>query len=336
MRVAIFTINQPSFDSALRLVKSMEDFDAAVFAKEGFSSGESEIIHYKKLSDALRSAWGSFDAIIAILATGAVVRLVAPLLQNKTKDPAVLVINLALDKIIPLLGGHLGGANELSNLLAKRLGAVEFLSTATDQTKSIAFDMVAKKNGWRIENISKLARVSNSLLNGKKVKVATTQRIFQTLTSNNQLELISLDEVDENSVVIYPCRDFSALTLRPKVAVGIGSNRGTKKEEFEEVFDKFLAKNSLSLESVSGFFSFEAKSSEAGLLEFVESLNLPIEFFSKERINALNEEFSDSASSKFFGLKGVAEPSALLGSKYRDLIIKKEAFLGKITLAGAI
>ena len=98
----------------------------------------------------------------------------------------------------------------------------------------------------------------------------------------------------------------------------------------------FLQKYNLDIQDIKSIASFEAKQDEAGLLEFTEKNNFEINFYKKDDINKLEYEFSKSASSKFFGLKGVAEPSAILASHYKELIIKKVALHKKITLAGAI
>ena len=98
----------------------------------------------------------------------------------------------------------------------------------------------------------------------------------------------------------------------------------------------FLQKYSLTIADVKGIASFEAKQDEKGLLEFAKVNNFEIQFYKKDDINALENDFSKSASTKFFGLKGVAEPSAILASKYKELIIKKEVYNKKITIAGAI
>ena len=73
-----------------------------------------------------------------------------------------------------------------------------------------------------------------------------------------------------------------------------------------------------------------------GLLEFAKKYNFNIEFYEKDAINALENSFSDSASTKFFGLKGVAEPSAILASTYRELLFNKEVYFKSVTVAGAI
>jgi len=295
------------------------------------------LIVYNKLDDILPTAWREYKVIICILAIGAVVRKIAPLLKDKSTDPAVIVINLALDKIVPLLSGHLGGANRFSDILVERLpNAINFISTATDQTNSLAFEMLAKKRGWGIENLKALARISNRLINRQKVKVATYVNLFETISKKKNLELVGFDSLDLDTVVISPIVQSDSLTLRPKVYLGIGCNRDTPFELIDKAFKLFLEKYHLKVEDIKAIASFEAKKDEIGLLEFAKKYNLPISFYKKDDINALQNNFSQSASTQFFGLKGVAEPSSVLVSEYKELIIKKEVYFKSITIAGAI
>jgi len=195
--------------------------------------------------------------------------------------------------------------------------------------------MLAKSRGWRIENLKKLANISNRLLNKQRVKVATYPSIFESIEKKENLELVSFDEIDENTVVIAPY-DTKELHFIPKIYLGIGCNRDTSKELIKKAFEEFLDKHSLKREDIKALASFEAKSDEAGLLEFAKDEGLEIEFFSKDEINRLENSFSKSASTKFFDLKGVAEPSAVLKSEYKELVFKKEAFYKSITIAGAV
>jgi len=339
LRVAIISINKPSFDSALELAEKMRDFDVEIFMKDGFHNKNYKISSYKSLDEALSYSWKNFDAIISIIAIGALIRKIAPLLKDKSKDPAVLAVNLKLNRIVPLIGGHLAGANKLSNILAQRLNAIEFITTATDQTKTISFDLVAKERDWRIENLKMLAGISNRLLNGESVKVITTEKIFNSLPKSSNLRFISLnniDEVDKNSVVIAPFGDFEALTLRPKIYIGIGCKRGIDQESLKRAFDRFLYENRVSVSDIKLFSSFEVKRSEKALLSFVENLNREIKFFNKNEINSVFYDFKESASEKFFGLKGVSEPTALLASEYKELIFRKKSFFNQVSVAGAI
>lgn len=339
LNIAIVTINQPSLNSACELISYMDDFEVDIYGKKDLQHNLEHLNIYNKLDDILPTAWEKYDAIICILAMGAVVRKIAPLLVDKATDPAVLVLNLALDKIVPLLSGHLGGANELADILSSRLPkCINFISTATDQTNTLAFEMEAKRNGWTIENIKALANISNRLLNKQIVKVATYKNIYKSISKKENLELISFDKVDENSVVISPFDYYknTNLLLKPKIFLGIGCNRDTTFQEIEDAVNKFLKQYSLDIKQIQNIASFEAKKDEKGLLEFTDKYNFDIQFYEKKDINNLENDFSTSASTKFFGLKGVAEPSAILVSNYKELIIKKEVYNKKITIAGAI
>ena len=337
MKIAVVTINQPSLDSACRLVPYIAHYQVDVYGKSGLNHTLEELHTYSKLDDILPSAWGSYDAIVCILAMGAVVRKIAPLLEDKSTDPAVLVINLALDRVVPLLSGHLGGANRLADEIASQIPhCLNFVSTATDQTGTLAFEMYAQRRGWRIVNLKALAKISNRLLNKQRVKVATSKAIFDSIPNRDNLELVGFDDVDMDSVVISPIHHSSSLTLIPKLSLGIGCNRDTPLEQIESAVELFLVKYRLEWGDIASIGSFEAKSDEVGLLEFADKYSLPIKFYDKDAINSLTDSFSESASSKFFGLKGVAEPSSILASEHRELIIKKEVYFKSVTIAGAV
>lgn len=335
LKIAVVTINQPSLNSACKLVKYLDDYEVDVFGKKDLEHDLPTLNLFNKLDDILPTAWEGYDAIICILAMGAVVRKIAPFLKDKSTDPAVIVINLNLDKIVPLLSGHIGGANELSDTIASRIeGCINFISTATDQTKTLAFEMFGKKNNLEIENLKELALVSNSLLNKKEVEVQTYASIFETIPNKQNLKLVEKCS-GELCVNITPFKS-SHLTLKPKVYLGMGCNRDTSFEDIEASFLWFLNKYNLEINQIENIASFEAKADEKGLLEFASKYKFDIQFFEEKAINSLEGEFSKSQATKFFGLKGVAEPSSILISKYKELIIPKEVYEKKITIAGAV
>ncbi|QKF82159.1 cobalt-precorrin 5A hydrolase [Halarcobacter ebronensis] len=335
LNIAIVSINQPSLDSASKLLEYLTDFNVDIYGKEDLKHNLKKFQSYEKIDTVLENGWKRYDAIICILAMGIVVRKIAPLLKSKASDPAIIVMSMDLLKIVPLLSGHIGGANELSDLIASRIeGCLNFISTATDQTKTFAFDMFAKRNNLEIENLKCLAKISNSLLNKKEIEVKTYENIFKTIPNKTNLKRVE-EQSSELCVNITPFKDEN-LTLKPKVYLGLGCNRDTSLKEIEEAFFLFLDKNNLKKEQIENIASFEAKSDEKGLLEFALKYNFDIKFFKEEQINSLEREFSPSQATKFFNLKGVAEPSAILVSKYRELILKKEVYNKKITIAGAV
>jgi len=342
LKIAVVTINKPSLASALKLNSYLNDYDVDIYTSKKTADLvedlPSQVIAYGKLDDILAPAWEKYDAIICILAMGAVVRKIAPLLKGKDVDPAIIVINLALDKIVPLLSGHIGGANELSNTLESLLpNAINFISTATDQTKTLAFEVEATKNNWEIVNLKALANISNRLLNTQNVNVATHKSVFDSLSNKKNLTLIDFSDIDENSVLISPIyKSDTNLHFKPKITLGMGCNRDTPYNTIQIAFEEFLLKHNLKTKDISHIASFEAKADEKGLLEFAKFNNFEIKFYKKDEINSLEQEFSKSASTKFFGLKGVAEPASVLASKYKELIIKKEVYNKVVTIAGSI
>jgi cobalt-precorrin 5A hydrolase len=343
LKIAIVTINKPSLNSAIKLNTYLDNHSVDIYTSKKTAdlvdNLDENMIVYGKLDDIMPLAWQNYDAIICILAMGAVVRKIAPHLKGKDVDPAVIVINLALDKIVPLLSGHIGGANELSDYIANKIpGAINFISTATDQTKTLAFEVEATKNNWEIINLKALANISNRLLNEQIVNVATYQSIFDKLSNKKNLNLVDFKDIDENTVAISPLYKFNSniLHFRPKIVLGMGCNRGTSYNTIQDAFNQFLLKNNLEKKDIKSIASFDAKKDEIGLLEFARQNDYEIKFYQKDEINSLEQEFSKSASTKFFGLKGVAEPSAVLGSVYQELIIKKEVYSKEVTIAGAI
>lgn len=337
LKIAIISINQPSLNSAERLKEYLKEYEVDVYGKDGLEHNLKEFKSYEKIDTVLAEGWKKYDAIICILAMGIVVRKIAPLLKSKATDPAILVMSIDLLKVIPLLSGHIGGANELSDVIANKIdGCINFISTATDQVKAFAFDMFAKKNNMEIENLNCLANISNRLINKKSVKVFTLKAVFESIKDKTNLKLIEKDCIDQNTVIINPLGKSDNLHLKPKLYIGIGCNRGTSFEDIQKAFLWFLDKYGIKKEQIKNIASFKAKADEKGLLEFAKKYNFDIKFFNKEEINNLDGEFSKSASTKFFGLKGVAEPSSILISKYKELIIPKEVYEKKITIAGAI
>lgn len=338
LKIAIISINQPSLNSAVKLSEYLNEYEVDIYGKKDLVHNLDNLLTYEKIDTVLENGWKKYDAIICILAMGIVVRKIAPLLESKATDPAILVMSIDLSKVIPLLSGHIGGANELSDFIAQKIdGCINFISTATDQVKVFAFDMFAKKYNMKIENLHKLANISNRLINKQKVKVYSYKSIFETIEDKTNLELVSSADIDENTVIINPFNHSNDnLHLKPKIYLGVGCNRDTSFEDIEKAFIWFLDKYNLEKEQIENIASFEAKRDEKGLLEFANKYNFAIKFFDENQINSLEGEFSPSQATKFFGLKGVAEPSGVLISKYKELIIPKEVYEKKITIAGAM
>ena len=109
--------------------------------------------------------------LVFIGSAGIAVRLIAPYIKDKTTDPAVICIDEKGQFVIPLLSGHIGGANELAERLSSELSATAVITTATDVNHTFAVDVFAKNNGLGILNPSAVKNISSKILNGEIVSV---------------------------------------------------------------------------------------------------------------------------------------------------------------------
>jgi cobalt-precorrin 5A hydrolase len=344
MKIAIATINKPSLESAKKLLPVLKNHECTVFNKS--EEGEGFVI-FGKVDEIMAPAWANYDALIFIMATGAVIRKIAPHLKDKATDPAVLIMTLDLKRVIPLLSGHLGGANELAVEITDGLKeCINFVTTASDQIKVLAFDMFAKKMGYEISNLKSLAVVANRIINKELVQVVAYPPSIEAMKnfegySEGSIQFVTPDSMENfdseiPTVYVTPQRlGNTDLQFHPKgICLGLGMNRGTSKEEIDSSVKRFCFEQGLNLENVSTLASFNAKADEVGLLEYASMVEKELKFYDENEINALEQDFSPSQATKFFNIKGVAEPASLLASENKTLFLSKRIY-GNVTVAAS-
>lgn len=265
------------------------------------------------------------DGIVFIGAAGIAVRTIAPFIKDKTKDPAVIVIDEKGKFVIPILSGHLGGANDLAIDIARLIGSIPVITTATDINDRLAVDLFAKKNCMHISRMDYAKKISAAILNGKEIGFISDFSITDSLPSflSRSLECeygicISLDEKK---------KPFSkTLNLIPNiVTLGIGCRKGKTLKEIEEVLFKVLYMNCISIHAVETVSSIDLKSEEMGLLEFCKKYNLKFRTYSARELERVPGEYSESEYVKTVtGIGNVCERAAVI-SGGRTLIQKKYA-----------
>lgn len=224
-----------------------------------------------KLSEWTAENFQKSDALIFIGAVGIAVRAIAPHCKSKATDPAVIVLDERGRFSIPILSGHLGGANDLAKKLASICGAVPVITTATDIEGVFAVDEWAKAQNCHVLEPGRIKTVSSTLLAGKVVYYDSQWKITGTQPKN-------VFPADENhqadfSVTLYPQSD--ALHLVPKICVlGVGCKRGTSAEHIEATFKQFCKKTGCAPQSICACASIDLKKDEPGLLEFCQNHDL--------------------------------------------------------------
>ena len=231
------------------------------------------------------------DALLFIGACGIAVRAIAPLIKDKTTDPAVVVMDEAGQHVIPLLSGHIGGANALAIRIAEKTGAVPVVTTATDLRGIPAIDAWAVENDCAIENPAAIKAFSAAALAGRSVGVAITERAIQPP---------------------FPV----TLILRPRtLALGAGCKKDTDPAVFEEKALDFLRQCGVSLLAVKALATIDIKKEEPALNRFCDKYRLPLLAYSADELRAAPGVFAHSVFvEKTVGVGNVCERAAVLAS----------------------
>ena len=243
--------------------------------------------------------------IVAIMSMGIVVRSIAPLLEDKWNDPAVVVVSPDLAYAIPLIGGH-HGANELAKELSA-LGICPVITTATESAGRDSVEGVGERCGCNIVNRDSTRQVNAAMLD---------------------IDVPVFSVKGPGIVIAGP--DVSILLKRGEYTVGIGCRKGVKKEEVLDAIRIALAETGVIKDDVLVYATTQKKLNETGLTEAVSSLAGNLIFLDNETINA-QTGLTLSRATKI-GLLGVAEPCALAVAKKKDLIMAKKVY-GRVTVA---
>lgn len=174
-RITIVAITKHGAAQAAQLARLLPDAalcSAAKFAAtfEGLSNPLR--LYSGALRDEIAPLFAESDQIIFFVSLGAVVRLIAPVLKSKDEDPGVIVVDDAGQFVIPVLSGHVGGANEWAEKVAALIQATPVVTTASDVGKTIPVDILGRELGWRVEGPKlNITRVSAHVVNGEPIAV---------------------------------------------------------------------------------------------------------------------------------------------------------------------
>lgn len=263
-----------------------------------------------RLAPVMAEVWAGYRAIVCIMATGIVVRTIAPLLRDKYQDPAVVVCDEAGRFAVSLLSGHLGGANDLAHRVAAATGGQAVLTTASDVLGCTALDLWCRE--WGLTPASKEAMTRAM---GKLVDRGSLTLWSRYPLPSLPADLVPVAEPAAADLVIDSRTDLgeSGALLHPKaLVVGIGCNRGTMASVIAQAVEATCRQHRLAPQAIARLASIDLKQDEMGLLAYAREYNLAITFFSKEQLNRVEGITASEAVLRATGAKGVAEPAALL------------------------
>jgi len=280
------------------------------------------VLYSGSVRDQLTQAWPRSRTIVAFLATGATVRLIAPLLRDKRNDPGVVCVDETGRYAVALLGGHSGDANETAERVAQVLGAQAILTTGSDSAGIPGLDTL----GFTVANPKRLAEVSRAMLDGEPIAFsadavwplpALPGNVGDFPAARHRLlitdRLIPTDTARSDALVLHP----------PSLVLGIGASRGVAASEIASLVDTVLNAAGLATESVCGLATIDVKATEPGLVAYARQRNWPIMTFPAGALAGVQVPNPSETVRQAVGTPSVAEAAATLTGG--TLVVPKQA-----------
>lgn len=279
-------------------------------------------------------AFAQAEALLFVSATGIAVRAIAPHVADKMSDPAVVCVDEAGRVAVPLLSGHVGGANRFARRVADICGGQAAVSTATDVNHVFAVDEWAREQGLVLVEREVAKLVSAALIEGERVGMTSAFPLAGPLPAG----LVA--GTDAQGLELGICISYNAseepfsttLHLVPRAVVaGVGCKRGTSAEKIASLVRCCLNEAHVAPVALSSVASIDVKADEWGLRAFADQCGCELRLYSADQLQAVPGDFSSSEFVlRTVGVDNVCERAACAGGQ--SLLLPKRSDEG-VTVA---
>ena len=319
--------------------------DWIIFAPSKFSNENNDISWYSEpTSEKIIELFKNSNALVCLFSLGAVIRLIAPYLKDKKTDPAVIVIDDKTNFVISVLSGHIGGANELTQEIAEKIGAVPVITTAADVNKTIAVDLVGREFNWKIDDESTVTKISAHMVNEEPIGIfqETGKKNWYKQLPKNVSVYDSLDDLKKSSSKAYliisdkiideDLNKESVIYRPPSLVIGIGLHWDTSKNTIKDGIESCLKKFKLSSKSIAKLVSIKKPQDVQGLIDIGKEMRIPVEYVNREDLAEISAPNPSDIVKAFEGTASVSEAAAIKVSGGK-LIVEKQKFPPNLTIA---
>ena len=281
--------------------------------------------------------WHDFDAFIFIGAMGICVRTIAPLVEDKHTDPAVVCVDSCGHHAVAVLSGHIGGANDLTKTVAEALDANPVITTQSDNQGLWALDTLGQRFGWRADHDYEMNEIIAAFVNRKptalflEIRDEGTDYMERTLPSHVTI-IHDLSEAENYPVLIAVTpfvRHFPdplkvmVLHFMPKVLT-VGFGLAHHPDDYLHIPDEMLAsmyRNGMEW-AIREFCTIDVKQDEP-MVGFLRELREEVRFFTADELAAVEVPTPSATVERHVGTPSVCEAAALLGSHHGKLLLTK-------------
>lgn len=334
MSMSIISFTDNGIQLSKKIAGEMGDEEIDIFTKYTGPQDEQTFssVHFveERIGEWAGEQMKSGNTMLFIGACGIAVRAIAPCVANKLQDSPVLVMDEKGDYVIPILSGHFGGANEIAERIADRIGAVPVITTATDINGKFAVDLFAKRNGLYIVNRDGIAKVSSKVLSGKEITVSVEPGHMEEAGKRpKEIRMVTYPPGRFVDIVITAEQKAfeAAITLRPReYVVGMGCRKGKEREKIEALIQKSIESAGISESQLFALASIEQKKTEEGFLAWSRKTKIPFLTYTAEQLQDVEGDFRTSVFVyEKVGVDNVCERAALKACGGGKLIYKKHA-----------
>lgn len=293
------------------------------------------------LKEFMGEIFPAYREIILVMSCGIAVRSIAPYLHSKLTDPAVVVLDERGHFAISLLSGHIGGANELAERVARITGGQAVITTASDNLGLESVDMIAQKYHLIMEDMEQVKKVTACLVNGKRVGIVNESPFPIAGSALHPIPLERLEEEQPEGLVYVGYREelglgnlsFPVAKLRARTLVlGVGCKKNTDSAKLEEAVRAFLKRQNISFAALKAIATVDVKKEEPALHALAEKMSLPLIIVDRAAIVPIENRFACSDFvKKTIGVGCACEPAAFIASREGRIVVPKTASSG-ITL----
>ena len=339
-KIAILSITNNGRELALRIKEIMKNVDVFFIKKDtDYKSDEVTVVN-KGLKEFIPQIFDKYDYLVFIMATGIVVRTIAPLIISKFSDPAILVMDEKGNNIISLLSGHMGGANEMTLYMSDLINSHPVITTATDVNKKSSLDMIAKKLNGHIDDFrDNVLKINSMLVNNEEVHLyidgnyKINHNGFTLYDEKTDLDkvrnlVIVTNKKDINKILNKNIENLNEKIIKvtPKdIVIGVGCKKNTDSDHMKNSLIKFLAEYNIDINAVKEIGSIEIKKDEKAIIDLAKFLDVKFKTFSVEEISKVDYLYEKSDwVKKNVGVYSVSDPVAHLLSEGRVIINKQK------------
>ncbi|MFQ5508365.1 MAG: cobalt-precorrin 5A hydrolase [Leptospirillia bacterium] len=355
-RTAVIAITKHGATLAMEVAQRLPGCDL-ILAEKFRAIGGDAASYYEGPVRAQMGAWFEhYDQLIFHISLGAVVRLIAPHLKSKEEDPAVLVIDDAGRFVISLLSGHVGGANAYTEAVAREIGAIPVVTTASDVGQTIPVDILGRELGWQVDPATRanITRVSASVVNEEPVAFVQetgesnwwtrSTPLPKSITVYDHMDKVPLNKVKALLWVTdrQPDRELNErlknlagqiIIYRPKsLVLGLGCDKGTSRETLSDAVETALGDAGLSLLSIRNVATIDKKKDEAGINDYAAELGVEVTHYPAGELATVPDIPNPSeVVMQYMGTPAVGEPAAMLsaGVSAAGLVVEKVKYKGE-------